>query len=522
VRRFFSAKFALPAAVYAVIAPQLAPLLALLELQHDGDGVQQQQPQLQQQQQQQHSQCVTECSPLNARRPSLHADTPTAIAFAKGMLQSVLLGERIARIPLADGSAQAASSSAAAAAGGASQQLPPLWHASFARKEAEAALEQLNSTLAGTALVRRDASRRELRVWGERAARERAIAAVRALHDAATRQRHALRVKPEHYRSIVRHGLLSQIESACKARSVSLVPATRSLLVEGDEDVARRALGCVAGIAERALAASTQGGGDGRAGGRAAADATAATCPVCYCEPEDDAIELGCGHRYSSACSRDWASASAAGGGGASTFPLVCLDERCEDRVAVADLRRALPAEQLARLMRSALDEHVNSHLERLQFCLSPGCAGISTVAEARTARCSACALSICTRCKVEEHDGLTCREALEAKAPPDRLRHKVIDEILTLRCLRCAQAFLDFEGCFALECGTCPCRFCGWCLRDCGTDAHPHVATCAAKPPDADRYFGKREQFEEAKRKWQANQLERFFAELDERERES
>ena len=41
-----------------------------------------------------------------------------------------------------------------------------------------------------------------------------------------------------------------------------------------------------------------------------------------------------------------------------------------------------------------------------------------------------------------------------------------------------------------ALTCGQCNAGFCGWCLADCGNDAHNHVARCSAKPPGADVYY--------------------------------
>ncbi len=41
-----------------------------------------------------------------------------------------------------------------------------------------------------------------------------------------------------------------------------------------------------------------------------------------------------------------------------------------------------------------------------------------------------------------------------------------------------------DFEECFAIRCNACTCKFCGWCLQDCGDhDAHPHVLQCAKVP---------------------------------------
>lgn len=77
--------------------------------------------------------------------------------------------------------------------------------------------------------------------------------------------------------------------------------------------------------------------------------------------------------------------------------------------------------------------------------------------------------------------------EAAQKQASSHRqsavLRHRlhIVENILTLKCPRdaCKAAFIDFDGCFALTCSRCRCGFCAYCLQDCGTDAHQHVANC-------------------------------------------
>jgi hypothetical protein len=71
--------------------------------------------------------------------------------------------------------------------------------------------------------------------------------------------------------------------------------------------------------------------------------------------------------------------------------------------------------------------------------------------------------------------------------------RKHIEEEILQMKCPRagCRRAFLDFEGCFAISCSACPCKFCGWCLQDCGDgDAHPHVRGCGKVSQGADALF--------------------------------
>jgi hypothetical protein len=89
--------------------------------------------------------------------------------------------------------------------------------------------------------------------------------------------------------------------------------------------------------------------------------------------------------------------------------------------------------------------------------------------------------------------------EGSDAEAVTREAFHELCRTVLTLRCPRCAAAFVDFDGCFALTCGAvraaaadadaaaprqrCAAVFCGWCLTDCGDAAacHAHVRICPA-----------------------------------------
>ncbi|KAL0484044.1 CUL9 [Acrasis kona] len=57
--------------------------------------------------------------------------------------------------------------------------------------------------------------------------------------------------------------------------------------------------------------------------------------------------------------------------------------------------------------------------------------------------------------------------------------RTRICDE-LNLKCPGCSASFFDFDGCMALTCASCQVCFCGFCLLNCGADAHPHVQICS------------------------------------------
>jgi serine/threonine protein kinase len=97
--------------------------------------------------------------------------------------------------------------------------------------------------------------------------------------------------------------------------------------------------------------------------------------------------------------------------------------------------------------------------------------------------------------------------------------RKHIEEEILLSKCPRpdCRRAFYDFDGCFAVSCGSCPCKFCGWCLLDCGDDnAHPHVASCSEKPPNADPFFGSMQDFKDSHNKRCKRKITEYLESLD------
>ena len=85
-------------------------------------------------------------------------------------------------------------------------------------------------------------------------------------------------------------------------------------------------------------------------------------------------------------------------------------------------------------------------------------------------------------RTEMERRVELERERAAAGAGAAEKLRaakEHIIENILTLCCPRCKQAFVDFDGCFALSCSRCGAGFCAYCLADCGRDAHQHVGTC-------------------------------------------
>ena len=98
--------------------------------------------------------------------------------------------------------------------------------------------------------------------------------------------------------------------------------------------------------------------------------------------------------------------------------------------------------------------------------------------------------------------------------------RTHIVECILTLRCPNpngCRQAFVDFSGCFALQCSRCKSHFCGWCLAHCGSsrEAHVHVRSCDQKLSD-DAYYGSEAEFVRSNERRYRDQLQQYLLSVD------
>lgn len=431
----------------------------------------------------------------------LTGDSSLSISTVKSRLQRVFKGERVLK-PCSDGDNNKRSSA--------------LWLDSFASIESKARFKaicsQTNTYILGST------KRREVTVFGESPARVEAQKALIAF----TEEHFLIRVPAATLKAVLSAGI-SHIKTITGAASVSLDIIGKIMHVQGNTAVQELTTQFISSLSADSSSSSSSydknlvvaasnnpttenNNGFSKVSGD---DATTIFCPICFgppCESEEfvsgtNIVRLSsCGHQYCRSCFNMWMSQSSSGDSSCgSAFPLKCYSQNCGALLRMDDMK-AFCGDSFANLIRASLDEFILNNIDSYQFCITPDCENIHSNAE-RVSYCSECSVSICTKCKIEEHEGLTCQENQRAKAPPDQERNKILEDIFTLKCPRCRKAFLDFEGCFALKCSSCPCAFCAWCLSDCGDDAHPHVrSSCSMKPKDPGRtYFGTKKEFEES-----------------------
>ena len=141
-------------------------------------------------------------------------------------------------------------------------------------------------------------------------------------------------------------------------------------------------------------------------------------------------------------------------------------------------------------------------------------------------------------RINAELEEGFEARLMVERNKAGDHARQvikdHIVEKILTLACPRCGQAFIDFNGCWALYCGRpgCGCGFCAICQEDCqgpetavsgGDPAHKHVASCPLlkRIGMADKVHQGGGTWEEASRKAKMLMLKDYLGTLTETQRQ-
>ena len=232
-------------------------------------------------------------------------------------------------------------------------------------------------------------------------------------------------------------------------------------------------------------------------GGMAGSGSTEEDCGICFCPLEAVHVRLICGHIFCKACLKLQLHAECTRG----NFTAISC-ATCSQALALSEILHLASRSQQLMLSDKAVRQFVRESQGRFRSCATSGCCGIyksdvSLEASRRPFMCPECGQGTCRSCHRSLHEGLTCEAAADSdKLASDSslaaLKEKIVEDILTLKCPKpaCKQAYDCFEGCCALSCSRCSCQFCGWCLKDCGNNAHGHVAACPEKPNGVDPLF--------------------------------
>jgi hypothetical protein len=186
-------------------------------------------------------------------------------------------------------------------------------------------------------------------------------------------------------------------------------------------------------------------------------------CPACL-EPPTTPVELPCGHSYCKACMRRFLTSART----LRQFPLECFgmadgNVTCKELIPVAMARNILAPETWDALVKAAFQAYVSAHPDELCYCPTPDCPQVYRPnVQGSIFNCPSCLSSICPYCRVEYHEGVTCKDWLLLR---DDMFNRYVSSHDVKQCPGC-HAFIErAEGCNHITCSRCHTHTCWECL---------------------------------------------------------
>lgn len=113
----------------------------------------------------------------------------------------------------------------------------------------------------------------------------------------------------------------------------------------------------------------------------------------------------------------------------------------------------------------------------------------------------------------IQEYGSVSGMVKHEAK----KIAKQAQDDIMNLKCPHCKAPYAEFDGCMAIQCGSCKRYFCGYCHNgfDSGRGAHDHVRQCLVNETSNGSYYATPEQIKIAQRKHRTRELKKLLQTL-------
>ncbi|CAK5283945.1 unnamed protein product [Mycena citricolor] len=310
--------------------------------------------------------------------------------------------------------------------------------------------------------VRCDPRTRTARMFGSEEERARARKLIEQKVAKLKAQRHEIPLKRELIRILLR-GDLKQLQTAVDPQQERLVLDVVALKIMLDGDAGH------VGRLRTALNALD---------GTIAKDAGPIldlSCPVCLCDIED-AVQLDCGHAYCRTCIQHYIKPAS----GTEFTPRLCVAGSfsdggksipCSHAIPYRTIRSLLDAGAEDELLLTSFLTHINTRPQQFQYCPSADCQmvypiGIDSDEENAAIQCPSCLARICTTCKIEWHDDLTCAEHKDNLTGNTALLNQWRAEHEVKQCPNCHADIEKDGGCNHMQCVLCRTHICWICME--------------------------------------------------------
>ncbi|CAD8095160.1 unnamed protein product [Paramecium sonneborni] len=146
-------------------------------------------------------------------------------------------------------------------------------------------------------------------------------------------------------------------------------------------------------------------------------------------------------------------------------FPILC-PSGCKNNIIYTDLIEVLDDRQLLEFQQLTFKAYVESHGEDYSWCPTPDCQYVFIAGDNSQLNCPVCKKSYCLQCKIEYHNGFSCKEYQDKKKMESNLKkEKFLDDKFFSfikgskfkQCPKCKMWVEKSEGCNHM---TCRCKF--------------------------------------------------------------
>jgi hypothetical protein len=321
-----------------------------------------------------------------------------------------------------------------------------VWHEQFEIGTGAQFLESLN--ISTTYAVLKDLRSRTIRFYGEEMSRARIKAAILDYIATLESQQGRIPLAPSELRHLLSGGGIQTLQQKFGEENVRLNIATVPELILRQKDVARAKMLIHGGSL---YAPQSLTGGEHP------------DCTICFCEIENS-VELGCGHSSCRNCLIHYIRSSLR----SKSVPIICIS--CTKPVPLSVLRQFPDFDDL---LFASFKSYVSSNLTKYDYCPTPDCPQVYRIGTTENVvQCSECLAEICTSCKIEWHEGMSCEDVREEMNPDNNKNKKLMEQLGIRSCPRCETKIEKTYGCNHMTCGGCHTHICWFCMKDFGLNS--------------------------------------------------
>jgi len=193
-------------------------------------------------------------------------------------------------------------------------------------------------------------------------------------------------------------------------------------------------------------------------------------CPICFDTAEDPTRFSSCNHVYCLSCLTDYIKSTF----DTRKFPISCIGETkglpCNCNLELSIASSVLSALEFESILTTTFSDYIRRRPSEYAYCPTPNCNTVySITSDGKVFSCVDCLLDICTSCKVEAHDGMTCNDYRctkhkDEKAQKDYEEWKKQNGVQS--CPKCSTDIQKASGCNHITCGNCKAHICWKCLE--------------------------------------------------------